>query len=111
MVVQWSLDVVPMPNEVITHINYLGHDQPFQPVFLDCNGIAIGDTDAINTAGVPPADVPVDDIFPAKVPREEMDTDGIDNLGTTTKFEPNPEQTNVELNDLVMREQPEPALV
>jgi hypothetical protein len=39
----WSWDVIPMPKFVVDRVNYIGRDQPIQPVFLDRAGNPIGD--------------------------------------------------------------------
>mgnify|MGYP006998131545 CR=1 FL=1 len=45
-----SWDVLPMPQSVINHVNFVGRDQPSQAVFIDCTGNVIGDNDpAYNT--------------------------------------------------------------
>jgi hypothetical protein len=40
-----SWDVIPMPKSVVDRVNFIGRDQPIQPVFLDRTGNPIGDGD------------------------------------------------------------------
>jgi hypothetical protein len=42
----WSWDVISMPKSVVDRVNYIGRDQPIQPVFLNHVGNPIGDGDA-----------------------------------------------------------------
>jgi hypothetical protein len=42
----WSWGVIPMPKSIVDRVNFIGKDQPIQPVFLDHAGNPIGDGDA-----------------------------------------------------------------
>jgi hypothetical protein len=41
-----SWDVIPMPKSVVDRVNYIGRDEPIQPVFLHHTNNPIGDGDA-----------------------------------------------------------------
>ncbi len=41
----WSWDFIPMPKSVVDRVNFIGRDQPIQPVFLNRAGNPNGDGD------------------------------------------------------------------
>jgi hypothetical protein len=46
VITYWSWDVIPMPKSVVDRVNFIGRDQPIQPMFLNLPGNPIGDGDA-----------------------------------------------------------------
>jgi hypothetical protein len=53
-----SWDVNAMPKSVVDRVNFIGKDQPIQPVFLDRASNPIGDGDANPTANLPGEVIP-----------------------------------------------------
>ena len=71
-IVRRSWDVIPMPDTVITRVNYLGNDHPEQYIFTNRRGRPIGNVkipevdtsnaDHIEITGVDASDIDVDNI-------------------------------------------------
>jgi hypothetical protein len=124
VITRWSWDVIPMPKSVVVRVNYIGRDQPIQPVFLDHAGNPIGDGDvnyeedpANPTANLPGEVIPkvapdhvkitgVDDVENAEPIKFQADlTSPVEIPGVDTA------QQTIEFNDLDLSPPQEPALI
>jgi hypothetical protein len=82
----WSWDVIPMPKSVVDRVNYIGRDQPMQPVFLNRAGNPIGDGDAdyeedpVN----PTANLP-GEVIPEVAP-DHVEITGVDDVENAEPF-------------------------
>jgi hypothetical protein len=119
-----SRDVIPMPKSMADRVNYIGRDQPIQPVFLNRAGNPIGDGDADYeedpanpTANLPGEVIPevapdhvkitgVDDAENAEPIKFQADlTSPVEIPGVDTA------QQTIKINDLDLSPQQEPALI
>jgi hypothetical protein len=124
VITHWSWDVIPMPKSVVDRVNYIGRDQPIQPVFLNHAGNPIGDGDANyeEDPANPTADLPgevipevapdhteitvVDDAENDEPIKFQADlTSPVEILGVDTA------QQTIEINDLDLSLPQQPALI
>jgi hypothetical protein len=124
VITRWSWDVIPMPKSMVDKVNYIGRDQPIQPMFLNRSGNPIGDGDAgyeedpVNpTANLPGEVIP-------KVAPDHVKITGVDDAenGEPIKFQADltspveipgvdTAQQTIEINDLDLSLPQEPALI
>jgi hypothetical protein len=119
----WSWDVIPMPKSVVDRVNYIGRDQPIQPVFLNhaSNPIGDGDADYEQDPANPTADLP-GEVIP-KVAPDHVEITGVDDAENAEpiKFQADlmspveipgvdTAQQTIEVNDLDLSPPQEPAL-
>ncbi len=120
----WSWDVIPMPKFVVDMVNYIGRDQPIQPVSLDRTGNPIGDGDANyeEDPANPTADLP-GEVIPEVAP-DHVKITGVDDAENAEpiKFQADlmspveipggdTAQQTIEINDLNLSPPQEPALI
>ncbi len=113
-----------MPKSVVDRINYIGRDQPIQPVFLDHAGNPIGDGDADyeEDPANPTADLP-GEVIPEVAP-DHVKITGVNDAENAEpiKFQADltspveipgvdTAQQTIEINDLDLSPPQEPALI
>jgi hypothetical protein len=121
----WSWDVIPMPKSVVDRVNYIGQDQPIQPVFLDHAGNPIGDGNADymeEDPANPTTDLP-GEVIP-KVAPDHVKITGVDYVENAEPIKSQADlmspveipgvdtaQQMIEINDLNLSPPQEPALI
>jgi hypothetical protein len=118
-----SWDVIPMPKSVVDRVNFIGRDQPIQPVFLDRAGNPIGDGDANYeedyanpTANLPGEVIP--EVTPDHVEITGVDAENAEPIKFQADLTSSVEipgvgtaQQTIEINDLDLSPPQEPALI
>jgi hypothetical protein len=119
-----SWDVIPMPKSIVDRVNFIGRDQPIQPVFLNRTGNPIGDGDANyeEDPANPTNDLP-GEVIP-KVAPDHVEITGVDDAENAEpiKFQADltspveipgvdAAQQTSEINDLDLSPPQEPALI
>jgi hypothetical protein len=76
-----------MPKSVVDRVNYIGRDQPIQPMFLDRAGNPIGDGDANNEEDPanPTANLP-GEVIPEVTP-DHVEITGVDDAENAEPIE------------------------
>jgi hypothetical protein len=110
VIVRYSYTELPMPDEVIARVNFLGKDQPELITFADRHGNPIGDHDP-DIPGVPgyhpAADHGDDDANIPGVPADYVELPGVD-LGDDDDDQALPDIFEVDNDDQQPAEPPEP---
>ncbi len=119
----WSWDVIPMPKSIVDRVNFIGRDQPIQPVFLNRTGNPIGDGDANyeEDPANPTADLPgevIPEVAPDLVKITGVDAENAEpikfqsDLTSSVKIPGvDTAQQTIEINDLDLSPPQEPALI
>jgi len=110
VIVRYSYAEVPMPDEVIERVNYLGRDQPELITFTDRHGNGIGDNDP-DIPGVPGLPAAHDDgddnaAIPG-VPEDNVELPGVD-MGDDDDDQALPDIFEAEDDDHAPADVPEP---
>jgi hypothetical protein len=112
-----SWDVIPMPKSVVDRVNFIGRDQPIQPMFLNCAGNPIGDGDADYEEADLPGEV-ILEVAPDHVEITGVDAENAEPIKFQADLTSSVEipgvdtaQQTIEINDLNLSPPQEPALI
>ncbi len=112
-----------MPKSVIDRVNFIGRDQPIQPVFFDraSNPIGDGDADYEEIPANPTADLPgevIPEVAPDHVEITGVDAENAESIESQADLTSSVEipgvdtaQQTIEINDLNLSPPQEPALI